>query len=118
MALQNLIGQKFGQLTVLCLDEEKTKTSKRAHWLCECDCADHTRISVASSNLKSGNSTRCKYCRSQNLVGQVFNKLTVLKRVIDEQDKVKWLCQCECGNTVVVRGDSLKSGHTKSCGCL
>lgn len=29
-----------------------------------------------------------------------------------------WRCQCECGNEIVVRGDSLRSGHTKSCGCL
>lgn len=29
-----------------------------------------------------------------------------------------WLCQCDCGNIVEVLGYSLKSGHTKSCGCL
>lgn len=29
-----------------------------------------------------------------------------------------WLCQCDCGNIVEVLGYSLKSGYTKSCGCL
>lgn len=29
-----------------------------------------------------------------------------------------WLCQCDCGNTKVVKSDELKSGDTKSCGCL
>lgn len=118
MALQNLIGQKFGQLTVIQYDKEKTNNSGRTHWICECDCDNHTRLSVAASNLKSGNSTRCKYCRNENLIGKKFNMLTVIKRVIDDQDKVKWQCECECGNIIITRGDSLKSGHTKSCGCL
>lgn len=29
-----------------------------------------------------------------------------------------WKCQCDCGNEIIVRPDSLTSGHTKSCGCL
>ena len=28
------------------------------------------------------------------------------------------MCECECGNTTVVSTTDLKSGHTKSCGCL
>ena len=115
---ENLIGQKFGHLTVIKLDEEKTKASKRTHWICECDCEDHTQLSVLASNLKKGNTTKCKYCKAENLIGQTFNYLTVIKRVIDEQDRVKWLCRCICGNEIIVRGDSLRSGHTKSCGCF
>lgn len=29
-----------------------------------------------------------------------------------------WVCRCDCGNTKVVRGKSLTSGVTSSCGCL
>lgn len=29
-----------------------------------------------------------------------------------------WLCECDCGNTTIVVYSNLKSGHTKSCGCL
>lgn len=29
-----------------------------------------------------------------------------------------WEATCECGNKIIVRGDSLRSGHTRSCGCL
>lgn len=34
------------------------------------------------------------------------------------KDGVRWICQCECGNIKSIRGSSLKSGNTKSCGCL
>lgn len=118
MPRENLIGQKFNHLTVIALDTEKTNQTKRTHWICECDCEDRTRLSVLGTNLKSGNSTKCKYCKAENLIGKKFNQLTVVKRLIDNNDKVVWKCQCECGNTTMVRADSLKSGHTKSCGCL
>ena len=32
--------------------------------------------------------------------------------------KIVWECICDCGNTIFVARSSLKSGNTKSCGCL
>ena len=29
-----------------------------------------------------------------------------------------WLCACECGETTVVSARHLRTGHTRSCGCL
>ena len=55
-----------------------------------------------------------------DLSGQTFGLLTVLKRVEDRKPgRPMWLCQCECGNTVVVSSTNLlKENGTKSCGCL
>jgi hypothetical protein len=32
--------------------------------------------------------------------------------------RAAWLCRCDCGGRVVVRGESLNSGNTTSCGCM
>jgi len=54
-----------------------------------------------------------------DLTGQKFGRLTVLERVKnDNYGHVRWLCQCECNKRTLVKGYNLKSGHTKSCGCL
>lgn len=54
-----------------------------------------------------------------NRTGQVFGRLTVIEQAgHDVHDCIVWTCLCECGNEVIVRGDSLKSGRTRSCGCL
>ena len=57
-----------------------------------------------------------------DLTGRAFGRLTVKERAKRESEGVpggsRWVCQCECGGGVVVWGGSLKSGGTKSCGCL
>lgn len=55
----------------------------------------------------------------EDLTGRKFNKLTVLglgKR--NSCGQIQWKCKCDCGNIVFVTTSYLKSGHTKSCGCL
>lgn len=31
---------------------------------------------------------------------------------------IYWICQCDCGNEVIVYGGHLANGHTKTCGCI
>lgn len=55
----------------------------------------------------------------KDLTGQKFGRLLVLKDAGKRRHSyVVWLCQCDCGNTVEVISDSLRSGNTRSCGCL
>lgn len=54
-----------------------------------------------------------------DLTGQKFGRLTVIKRAENNKlNKVCWLCKCDCGNEVIVISQYLRTGHTKSCGCL
>jgi len=53
-----------------------------------------------------------------NLINKKFEKLTVIKLAFFKNKKSYWQCVCDCGITKIVRGTSLTSGQTKSCGCL
>ena len=54
-----------------------------------------------------------------DLTGNRYGKLTVIKRVYKEGDNnTYWLCKCDCGNKTVVNAPHLKDGHTTSCGCV
>ncbi len=53
-----------------------------------------------------------------DISGERFGKLTVVQfDSYASGQKTRWLCKCDCGGTKIVRNDSLKQGHTKSCGC-
>lgn len=53
-----------------------------------------------------------------DLTGQRFGKLTVLERMPNVGKNVMWRCRCDCGKHSTTRGDSLRKGVTKSCGCI
>ena len=54
-----------------------------------------------------------------NEIGHRYGKLVVIERAPnDSAGRAYWKCQCDCGNFTVVRGTTLRSGVTKSCGCL
>ena len=59
---ENLVGQRFGSLTVL---ERTTHTNcNRTAWICRCDCGKVATI--LDYNLKSGISTTCGCSRNRN----------------------------------------------------
>ena len=57
-----------------------------------------------------------------DLSGQKFGRLTVIERLLERRNhdyrSALWLCRCDCGNEVRTYAGYLKSGNTKSCGCL
>lgn len=59
----------------------------------------------------------------EDLTGKRFGMLTVIKQVEDYvaprgRHYDRWLCQCDCGNTISVVGYHLKEKNKmKSCGC-
>lgn len=49
--------------------------------------------------------------------GKTFGRLKVSAAWRRNPDgRVEWFCKCSCGGEIWVRPDSLKSGHTRSCG--
>ena len=51
------------------------------------------------------------------MIDKKFGRLTV-KEMIRTKRGLSYLCQCDCGKKTTVSGYGLRSGHTKSCGCL
>lgn len=56
--------------------------------------------------------------KKENLLGQKFNRLLVIAEAEHPSKRTAWLCQCDCGNTKIVKSEELKNNDTKSCGCL
>lgn len=57
--------------------------------------------------------------RAPSLSGQVFGRLTVIDRAeSDKKGNAAWNCVCACGERRRVLAQSLRSGASRSCGCL
>ena len=56
--------------------------------------------------------------RRIDLTGQRFGRLVALKFTGDDKNRHRlWECRCDCGRTVNIDINSLRSGKSKSCGC-
>ena len=52
-----------------------------------------------------------------DLTGHTYGRWTVIRRDANKGPITSWLCRCECGTERVVRGCSLRTGKSVSCGC-
>ena len=116
--LLDLAGKKFGQLTAVC--QTASDIYNHSQWRCKCQCGK--RCTVRASNLVTGNTKSCGCFRgTKDLTGQKFGRLTAMRKGYKTKNSggrsATWVCRCECGMVVGVRGRNLASGSTKSCGC-
>lgn len=122
------VGNRYGRLVVIAR-AENSKHNRR-QWLCKCDCGQE--CVVIGENLRSGQTRSCGCLRSdacakiakrsydtrrKDETGNRYGRLTVIRAGRSASDGLRWVCKCDCGNYVEVRGLSLRSGNTKSCGC-
>lgn len=118
----NLIGRRFGRLTVLA-QAEGSEDHYRL-WRCRCDCGNE--ILVNTKRLTQGIVTHCGCAEeltlrrgrhAEDLTGRRFGMLTVLHRTENRHGRTCWLCRCDCGNTHAATARDLKAGKVTSCGC-
>lgn len=136
---ENLIGQRFGKLTVIEMIDGTKEEGPTVR--CQCDCGNQTI--VQTNNLKKGNTKSCgclvkearikadkerregikpkttyhRY-KSEDCVGQHYGHLTILKLVgKNSHGQTMAECRCDCGKVITVRMSSVRSGNTQSCGC-
>lgn len=53
-----------------------------------------------------------------DLTGERFGRLVVLEFSHKDNNTYYWKCKCDCGNIKLIDRHCLRSGNTKSCGCL
>lgn len=137
-AKMNLIGEKFGSLLVV--GEAKSEKGKSRRWKCICDCGRER--DACHSNLRRGTAVDCGFHRApktpkeprcikpreprelrrrnlHDLTKQRFGRLVAqyeLERKPGEHRK--WHCLCDCGEERDVFQCNLRTGGTRSCGCL
>ena len=121
-----LEGMRFGRLTVVRPAEEPEKDA--SVWECLCDCGN--TVFAKDVELRKGSIESCgclkreraaERCleRNKDMVGKRFGRLTAIRPTGEvKSESMVWECLCDCGNTAFVIQRSLKSGSTKSCGCL
>lgn len=117
---KNLIGCKFGKLTVIKRSDNREKEieQKSAIWVCKCDCGNISEVRTSSLTSGKTKGCGCEVGGFIDLTGQKFGRLTVIGRgITNKNKKICWMCECECGNIVEIIGASLQNGTTKSCGC-
>jgi hypothetical protein len=54
----------------------------------------------------------------ENLVGRRFYHLIVTHQGPHGGRFPRWFCRCDCGKETLVFASALRTGNTKSCGCL
>lgn len=118
-----MVGMKFGRLTVIKIDGERIP-GRHPNWMCACDCGGKTVRSAVY--LRSGIDPSCGCAsmelnrRKNDLKGKVFGRLKVLfsEKTSNSRRSIVWNCICDCGKETIATGSDLRSGHTRSCGCL
>ena len=106
--LIDLIGQKYGNLTVI---GRAPNRGKHVYWQCKCDCGDIKEI--RSQHLREGKIKTCTHCNANTIVGKTFGNWKVL-RATDKKFETYILYECKCikcGNTTLKTSSFLKQKH-------
>jgi len=91
-------------------------------WLCDCECGGEIIEIGSRLRMKEKQGTPidcgCTTNRTNEVIDETGNKygrLSVIEYV--NEPKTGWLCQCDCGEKIIVGGANLRSGNVTGCGC-
>jgi len=122
--MEDLSGKKFNK--ILIIRYSHSKNNLRIYEAI-CDCGKS--ILVIGSSVKRGRIKSCSCILkdmakrktekvTKQILNKKFNKLTVVSFSYIKNQKSYYKCLCECGNTTIIRSNTLQTGLAKSCGCM
>ena len=135
-ALINMTNRRFGRLVAL---SRVANARQNAAWHVRCDCGTET-VALAT-DLRSCRTRSCGCIKHEigviprghgaksgaaltgptrfiDLTGQRFERLVVTGRAPNIGDRTAWHVRCDCGVETIKLSLNLRSGVTRSCGCL
>lgn len=115
----NLINKTYYKITVIEKDYDMSIKKNRQYYVCRCECGNIK--SIRADDLESNKVKSCGCYNSstmKNITNQRFNNLIAIEYKYTNNKKAYWLCECDCGNFIIVSQSNLHSNHTKSCGCI
>lgn len=107
------VGARFGSLVVTSIDKDKSNII----YHCLCDCGN--TVDIRGTSIYKVKSCGCS--RQIDYVGKRYGMLVVNETFFNlKGDNITYVsCSCDCGKTnYVTRLNDLKTGNTKSCGCV
>lgn len=135
----NIIGEKFGKLTIL---SKATQEDKHNHnhfdsfgysW-CQCECGNiglHRTVEIIKGKITSCGCLHKKQIsqigknNAIDITGERHGMLTAIRKATNNEikkrgsrkisNKTYWVCKCDCGNTTIVTSSTFKK--IMSCGC-
>ena len=132
--VKDLSGKQFGFLTVIGRGEDYKSPKGRVtpRWLCQCECGGTALVQAGT--LLCGKTMSCgclqrKLARERiksvhikntiDIANMTFGRLIAVEPLRKGGDKgIIWRCECSCGKEIEVPVRQLRSGRTRSCGCL
>lgn len=115
---KDISGIRFGRL----IAKEIVYKKPRYWWKCECDCGKEKYATLYQ--LETGNTKSCgcykKDFKNSIIAGSKYYRWKPHFKTgnVDSSGSVYWMCECECGVYKEISAATLKSGQSKSCGCL
>lgn len=119
---RNIIGEKFGRLTVL----SENKTPHKRTVTCKCDCGNivtRSKTDIMSGHTKSCGCLwmdDCCHANEKDWTGQISEAGVkfLSKAYMNKKGQWLWNCECPlCHNTFIILPAKVMSNHTSSCGC-
>lgn len=121
----DMTGRKVGKWKVLHrMPPVKNTTSGAVFWMCECECGTIREINGCNLRKGDSNSCGCNIVKPEEFIGTKRGSLTIKKQMPLPEEDVPinhlnasfWLCECECGNEVILSRPTLTL--QRDCGCL
>lgn len=117
----DLIGQRFGRLTVTDYAGTSRQPGIADFWKCRCDCGKS--VTVRGTLLINHFLTSCGCARGDRRKKDITGMRSGMVEALEPTEEkrrgvILWKCRCDCGREFLTEGHKISGGVISSCGCM